>query len=102
MTIHQQVTQAYWPKGGNSSADREAGDAFVDGLTLAQIKEIWQQPFGPSFCMARRRVTALLATILRIDEINNANSMLEAQQRRLVDLIEKANQQMEWLVELRQ
>lgn len=59
--IARQCSQAYWPRPGNHSADRAAGDAFVDSLTIGQLAEFFSTcTTGPTFCMVRRRVTQLL------------------------------------------
>lgn len=66
ITIYQRLSQAYWPpdKGAGASADRQAGNAAVDALTLGELAAFYQEcaPHfcGPTYCIVTERVQELL------------------------------------------
>jgi hypothetical protein len=57
-TIARKLSRAYWPRPElNESADREAGDRTVDGLTLGQLEAFFKHcTTGPTHVMVKRHL----------------------------------------------
>jgi hypothetical protein len=64
--IYKALNLAYWPNPeANESAHREAGDAAVDSLTIAQLRAFFEYATftGPVYCMVKRRVGEFMEAV---------------------------------------
>lgn len=64
--LERRISLAYWPRPVmNESADREAGNSYVDTLSLGELREFFERVnCGPTYCLVKDHVQETLETLL--------------------------------------